>query len=99
MSSVDRIFANRQNAARSTGPITAGGKLRASRNAVKHGLNVSIRHVPGLAEKIEALAVAITCEKSTSADIQVAREVAEAHLELRRIQEFKLTLINNEAYN
>ena len=30
--------ANRQNAKKSTGPKTAAGKARASRNALKHGL-------------------------------------------------------------
>ena len=30
--------ANRQNAKKSTGPKTADGKARASRNALKHGL-------------------------------------------------------------
>jgi len=32
-----RIEANRRNAARSTGPRTAGGKARVARNAIKHG--------------------------------------------------------------
>jgi hypothetical protein len=34
------IAANRRNACASTGPKTAAGKARASRNAVRHGLNV-----------------------------------------------------------
>ena len=33
-----RVAANRRNAQRSTGPRTAAGKRRASRNALKHGL-------------------------------------------------------------
>jgi len=33
-----RVAANRRNAQRSTGPRTAAGKKRASRNAIKHGL-------------------------------------------------------------
>ena len=33
-----KLIANRRNALKSTGPKTAYGKLRSSRNAYKHGL-------------------------------------------------------------
>jgi hypothetical protein len=38
MASEKQVNANRENAKRSTGPKTAGGKLRSSMNALKHGL-------------------------------------------------------------
>src|SRR5260370_30377070 len=38
MVSEKQLEANRQNARKSTGPRSAEGKFRASRNAVKHGL-------------------------------------------------------------
>src|SRR5947208_12793272 len=38
MTTDKQIDANRRNARRSTDPITAAGKLRSRRNAVRHGL-------------------------------------------------------------
>lgn len=38
MASEKQIAANRRNAAKSTGPRTAGGKAASSRNALKHGV-------------------------------------------------------------
>ena len=42
MSTEAQITANRRNALRSTGPKSADGKLRASRNAIKHGINSQV---------------------------------------------------------
>lgn len=41
MTSIRRVLANRANARSSTGPRTATGKTRASRNALQHGLSLS----------------------------------------------------------
>lgn len=97
MSSHARMAANKRNAARSTGPLTPLGKQRASRNALKHGLSASIRHHRDISNKIEALAVAIAGANSIPRRLQAARGVAEAELELRRLQEFRLALIEAEA--
>jgi hypothetical protein len=48
--------ANRANARRSTGPRTAAGKARASRNAVRHGLSVSVLADPALSDRRSARA-------------------------------------------
>ena len=37
MSGANRIRANQVNALRSTGPKTAAGKARVSKNAIRHG--------------------------------------------------------------
>jgi len=84
---------------RSTGPLTAAGKRKASRNALKHGLSISIRHHPDISNKIEALAVAIAGAIATPRRLQAARGVAEAELELKRVEEFGLALIEGEAAN
>jgi hypothetical protein len=99
MSSQDRIAANRQNAVRSTGPLSSAGKQRSSQNARKHGLSISIRHEPGISNKIEALAVAIAGDNAKSRRLQAARDLAEAQFEYRRLQEFKVSLIEAEAAN
>jgi hypothetical protein len=39
--SVEKLVANRANAQRSTGPLTAEGKLRSARNSAKHGLSAA----------------------------------------------------------
>ena len=96
MSSEDRILANKRNAARSTGPITDAGKLRASGNALKHGLNVSIRREPSVSSQIEALAMAITGDNPTPQQLNAAHDIAEATFELRRVQQFKLSIIENK---
>jgi hypothetical protein len=42
MASERQIAANRRNARKSTGPRSAAGKKRASRNAYRYGLTLSI---------------------------------------------------------
>jgi hypothetical protein len=97
MSSQARITANKRNALRSTGPITASGKQRASRNSLKHGLSTSIRHPSDTSCKIEAMAVAIAGANSTPRRLEAGRGIAAAELELKRLQEFRLALIEVEA--
>lgn len=53
MTSARKIAANRNNAAKSTGPRTVSGKKRASRNATKHGL---LAHVWAADRRVTELA-------------------------------------------
>ena len=82
-----RTEANRANAARSTGPRTAGGKARASKNAVRHGLNVAGLAVHLQSPEIEDVTTRL--QEGATATTNTAREAAEAQAFLVRIRNIK----------
>jgi hypothetical protein len=86
VTSTRKISANRANARASTGPKSALGRARAARNALRHGLNLPVYSDPALCEEVEALARAIA---GTDANVEIqelARRVAEAQSDLRRVR-------------
>ena len=93
MTSSRQRDANRRNARRSTGPRTAAGKAAARLNAHRHGLAVPLRSEPGADKEIERLADAIAGARSDLMDL--ARPIAEAELELRRIWQARLLRAKN----
>src|SRR6266699_1080951 len=74
MISTRKVAANRRNAARSTGPSTAGGKARASRNAYKHGLAVSILDDPAISAEVERLARSLVGKRRDLYELAQARD-------------------------
>jgi hypothetical protein len=94
MTSNRRIAANRRNTVSSTGPRTSAGKMRSSRNALKHGLATSIAVDPMHAQDIEQLAKAIAGETSDKAGLALSRVAAEAELEMLRVRAYRIALIN-----
>jgi len=96
MTSLKKIEANRRNASRSTGPRTAEGKTRASRNAVKHGLASIGSTDPEMAHEVEALACAIAGEDSNGDRQAVAREAAAAWIALQRAKAVQAALLDRE---
>jgi hypothetical protein len=85
------MAANRANALKSTGPRTAAGRAKSSRNSYRHGLSVPI--APD-SELVESLAQAIAGEDQPEAaredQLEAARALAAAQLELTRIREAKV---------
>ena len=55
MASEGQLAANRRNARKSTGPRSGAGKTRASRNAYRHGLTLSITSTAEYAKQLETL--------------------------------------------
>jgi hypothetical protein len=95
MATEKQIAANRLNAAKSTGPRSASGKTRASRNAFAHGLS---RPLLGAEHRraVEALASRILADHGNAKGphaLASAREIAEADFELARIRGGKVAQI------
>ena len=86
MSTSRQIEANRDNARSSTGPRTRRGRARASRNARRHGLSVSVVSDPRLSQQVEDLARHIVGETASPGVLEMARRFAEAQIDLDRIR-------------
>jgi hypothetical protein len=93
MTSLKQITANRKNATKSTGPVTAQGKASASRNARRHGLSVPINRASAVAADIGAFALLLVGDVASRTEIDLARAAAEAQLELVRIHREKQLLL------
>jgi hypothetical protein len=88
------IKANRANARASTGPRTAQGRARAARNAIRHGLSLPVCSNPALSEEVETLAREIAGSGANAETQELARIVAEAQIDLRRVRHARHQLIS-----
>ena len=86
MTSKHKIRANRANARASTGPKSSQGRARAARNALRHGLNLPVCSNPALAEEVETLTHEIAGSGASAEILDLARQVAEAQVDLRRVR-------------
>ena len=94
MTSPRKAKANRANARASTGPKTAPGRARTARNGLRHGLSVPVVSDPVLSDQVEALARAIAGPAAGAALLELARRIAEAEIDLRRVREARHQLLN-----
>src|SRR5215218_2630995 len=88
----NRVAANRANARKSTGPRLPAGKQRASQNARKYGLSLPVLRDPELAPEVEALSRQIA--GGNEAVLPIARDIAEAQIDLSRVRHLRGELID-----
>jgi len=93
MASERQIAANRRNARKSTGPRSGAGKRRASRNAYRHGLTLSMASTAAFAKQLDNLAREIAGNTDDAITLERAREIAQAELDLARVRRAKVALI------
>jgi len=93
MASERQIAANRRNARNSTGPRSGAGKKRASRNAYRYGLTLSITSSAAYAKQLDRLVREIAGNTEDPILLERARAIAQAELELARVRRVKVALI------
>jgi len=92
MTSDRKFVANRENAKKSTGPRSVIGQRSSSRNALRHGLAVSVGSEPSFGPGIETMAKAIASASGQDAGGILARQLAEAEIDLSRIRRIHTSL-------
>jgi hypothetical protein len=95
MTSARKLRANRANSCRSTGPKTAAGRSASARNARRHGLRIPVLSDPTLSAEVEAMAQKIV-GNATPELIELARQVAEAEVDVLRVRRFRSDMISRE---
>jgi len=93
MASERQIAANRRNARKSTGPRSGAGRKRASRNAYRHGLTLSITSTATYAKHLDKLVREIAGDSKDAIVLERAREIAQAELDLARVRRAKVAVI------
>jgi hypothetical protein len=94
MASERKLSANLTNARASTGPRSAPGKSRVSRNALRHGLAVPIGCDAKFSAEIETLAKSIVGPRASPDLLPLALRIAEAQLDLVRIRRVRHDLLS-----
>ncbi len=93
MATERQIAANRLNARKSTGPRSNATKKRASRNAYRHGLASGVASCAATAKWLKEFARKIAGDSKNEIILQHARTAAQAELDLARVRQVKVALI------
>ena len=94
-----KIRANRADAQASAGPKTAQGRTRSARNALRHALSLPVYSDPALSEEVQALAREIAGTDANAELQELARRVAEAQIDLRRVRDARHQLLSRRLSN
>lgn len=100
MATERQIIANRQNALRSTGPRSLGGKERSSQNAIKHGLTAH-RIIPGenAQEHLSFRAQMMNAYKPKFRnEVELVERIAGLLWRMKRIEAFEAALLRWGAF-
>jgi hypothetical protein len=95
MTSDRKREANRRNAARSTGPRSAAGRGRSSRNAMRHGLLANFSRDDALSAKTENLAAVLAGEGAPRDRSALARLAAEAQMTVLRVRAARVRFLED----
>jgi hypothetical protein len=87
-----QIRANRENAKHSTGPKSAVGRSRSSRNALRHGLSISADVDPPVGIPEYRFAELMTSEGASRLQRLAVLEIAQAQAQLLRVAAVRKTL-------
>jgi hypothetical protein len=96
MASTKQIGANRSNALNGTGPRTAEGKARSSRNALTHGLTAQEIVIPGkdvAAYRSFEQQLIDDLQPNGSCELELIERLAATYWRLRRIPRFEAALM------
>jgi hypothetical protein len=94
MTSARKIGSNRENARSSTGPKTANGRRRSARNALRYGLSLPVLSNPILSQEVATLARQIAGADASPGMQELARQIAEPHVDLCRVRVLRHDLIS-----
>lgn len=96
MTSERAARANRLNAKASTGPRSPEGKSRSGQNARRHGLSAGATNAEeeaAITQLTEQIADGVRLKGLTA---ELAHSVAEAHIQLQRVQAYKLAYLRGQ---
>ena len=94
MTSERQLTANRTNAKKSTGPISASGKHRSRQNAHRHGLAISADRDPLLSAEVRQMAHILSRARGEPHITSTTQAAAAAEIDLLRISKIRTTIFD-----